>query len=67
MIPTVSTPSSHFSSISLSSSIRCDCTPFARATSTSRFEFELFFEPITSSRSTSGSISLTAHCRLEVA
>jgi hypothetical protein len=67
VIPTVSTPSSQASSISVSSSIRCDWTPFARATSTSRFEFELFLEPITSRRLTSGSISLTAHWRFEVA
>ena len=42
-------------------------TPFARATSTSRFEFDELREPITSSRSISPSISLTAHWRFEVA
>ena len=40
---------------------------FARATSTSRFEFDEFREPITSRRSTSASRSFTAHCRFEVA
>ena len=53
--PTVVTPSSHASSISVSSSIRCDATPPARATSTRRFEFDELREPITSSRSTSAS------------
>jgi hypothetical protein len=67
VIPTVSIPSSHASSISASSSIRCDGTPDARATSTSRFEFDEFREPITSSRSISPSMSFTAHWRLEVA
>ena len=67
VIPTVRTPSSQRSSISVSSSIRCPDTPAARATSTSRFEFDEFFEPITSSRSISASISFTAHWRLEVA
>jgi hypothetical protein len=53
--------------MSVSSSIRCAATPFARATSTRRFEFDEFREPITSSSSISPSISLTAHCRFEVA
>ena len=39
----------------------------ARATSTSRFEFDELREPITSSRSISRSISFTAHWRFEVA
>ncbi len=67
MIPTVSTPSSHASSISVSSSIRYEGTPFAIATSTSRFEFELLCEPITSRRSISRSIALTARWRFVVA
>ena len=67
VMPTTSTPSSQLSSISVSSSIRCAATPPARATSTSRFEFDELREPITSSRSISASISFTAHCRLEVA
>jgi len=66
-IPTVRTPSSQRSSISVSSSIRCPATPEARATSTRRFEFDEFFEPSTRSRSISASISLTAHWRFEVA
>ena len=60
-------PSSQRSSISVSSSIRCASTPAARATSTSRFEFEQLREPITSSRSTSPSSSFTAHWRFVVA
>ena len=67
MTPTVVTPSSQAASISVSSSIRYEATPAARATSTSRFEFDELREPITSSRSTSSSSSFTAHCRLEVA
>ncbi len=39
----------------------------ARATSTSRFEFDEFREPITSRTSTCASSSFAAHCRLEVA
>ena len=65
--PTVRTPSSQAASISVSSSIRYEATPPARATSTRRFEFDELREPITSRRSTSVSISFTAHCRLEVA
>ena len=38
--PTVRTPSGQRSSISASSSIRYESTPEARATSTSRFEFD---------------------------
>ena len=53
--------------MSVSSSISCAPTPPARATSTSRFEFEEFREPTTSSRSISAIISLTAHWRFEVA
>ena len=66
-MPTTSTPSSHDSSISEASSIRYDSTPPARATSTSRFEFDELCEPITRSSSISASISFTAHWRLEVA
>jgi hypothetical protein len=53
--------------MSVSSSIRYELTPPARATSTSRFEFDEFRDPITSSSSTTSSRSLTAHCRLDVA
>jgi hypothetical protein len=67
VMPTVRIPSSQASSISVSSSTRCACAPAARAVSTSRFEFDEFFEPITSRRSISESMSFTAHCRLEVA
>ena len=67
VMPTVSTPSSQSSSISVSSSIRCAAVPAATAVSTRRFEFEEFLEPITSRRSISESISFTAHWRLEVA
>ena len=63
----MSIPSSHASSISVSSSMRCDGTPEARATSTSRFEFDELREPITSRRSISPSMSFTAHWRLDVA
>jgi prolyl-tRNA synthetase len=67
VIPTARTPSSHASSISVSSSMRYALTPSARETSTSRCEFDELREPITSSSSISESISLTAHCRLDVA
>src|SRR5581483_8452277 len=40
VIPTTSGPSSHVSSISDSSSIRCAATPPARATSARRLEFD---------------------------
>jgi len=65
--PTTSTPSVHDSSISVSSSMRCAATPAARAVSTRRFEFDELREPITSSKSISPRISLTAHWRFEVA
>ena len=65
--PTTSTPSSHASSMSVSSSINWPPTPPARATSTSRFEFDEFRDPTTSRRSISAIISFTAHCRLDVA
>jgi hypothetical protein len=65
--PTVVTPASQTGSISVSSSIRYDAIPPARATSTSRFELEELREPITSSSSISSSISFTAHWRLDVA
>ena len=42
-------------------------TSAARATSTSRFEFDELREPITRRRSIWPSRSFTAHCRLEVA
>ena len=67
VIPTVSTPSSQASSISVSSSIRWASVPEARAVSTRRFEFDEFREPMTSRRSISASRSFTAHWRLEVA
>src|SRR2546426_3836272 len=51
VIPTVRLPSSHSSSTSSSLSIRCASAPWARATSTRRFEFDEFFEPITRTRS----------------
>jgi hypothetical protein len=41
--------------------------PLRWATSTSRSEFELLGAPITSTRSHSRAIALTAACRLEVA
>ena len=65
--PTGRTPSSQ-SRVDLGLVVdQVDATPPARATSTSRFELEELREPITSNRSTSVSISFTAHCRLEVA
>ena len=48
-------------------SIRCPSVPQSRATSTSRFELDEFFDPITSSRSHFEAISRTAACRFVVA
>ena len=67
MPTTLISSSNQASSISVSSSIRYDGTPPARAVSTRRFEFEELREPITSSRSIFPSSSFTAHCRFEVA
>jgi hypothetical protein len=47
--------------------MRCAGVPAARDVSMSLFEFDEFLEPMTSRSSISGSISFTAHCRLEVA
>ena len=67
VMPTVRTPSSQrLVDLGLVvDQVRRDVA--ARATSTSRFEFDELREPITSRRSISASMSLTAHCRLEVA
>ena len=67
VMPTVSTPSSQASSTCVSLSIRCDCAPCSRATSTRRFEFDELREPMTSTRSHSGAICLTAAWRFVVA
>ena len=67
VMPTVSTPSSHASSTWEALSIRCEAAPCSRATSTSRFEFDEFVDPITSTRSASRASSLTAIWRFVVA
>jgi hypothetical protein len=53
--------------MSSSSSINSAATPFERATPTSRFELELFREPITSKNPISSSTALTARWRFVVA
>jgi len=58
--PTVSASATHAGSTSVSSSTRYAAAPSSRATSASRFEFEEFFEPITSTTSARGAIAFTA-------
>ena len=65
--PTAPTPSSQAGSSSSARSIRWLATPVSAAISRNRFEFELFFEPITSTRSTCRASSRTARCRFWVA
>jgi hypothetical protein len=65
--PTVSRPSSHAASISVSSSIRWAGVPIAAATSTSRLEFDELSEPITRTTSDSLARSFTASWRFWVA
>ncbi len=66
--PTVVTPSSHSSFRREALSMRWEASaPAARATSTSRTEFEELSEPTTITSSHSGAIVLTATWRLVVA
>ena len=66
-MPTTRAPSSHSSCTCASLSIRCESAPTSRATSTSRLEFDELREPITSTRSHSLAICLTAAWRFVVA
>ncbi len=66
-MPATRTPSSHSSRTSPALSIRCAAAPWSRATSTSRLEFDEFFDPITSTRSHCSAIWRTASWRLVVA
>src|SRR5882672_9062536 len=65
--PTLFTPSSHLGSMSEAESMRAALTPRRSATSTRRFELELFCEPTTRMRSTSCATCSTASWRFCVA
>jgi len=65
--PTTETPDSQDSSMSLAPSIRYAGVPARSDRSTSRTEFEEFFEPATSTRSASAATARTAACRFVVA
>lgn len=67
VIPILLIPFSHSCFSSVMSFIKCAFTLLSFATSTSLFEFELFFEPITSISSACFDISLTAFCLFWVA
>ena len=67
VMPTTRLPASHSSRTCASLSIRCASVPMSRATSTSRLEFDELREPITSTRSHSRAICLTAAWRFVVA
>ena len=66
-MPTTRLPASHSSRTWAALSIRCASQPRSRATSTRRCEFDEFCEPMTSTRSHSVAICLTAAWRFVVA